>query len=244
MIVQACINGARQVGYHPRLPVTPAAIIDDAVAAVGAGAAELHLHIRGEDGSESLAPEIVDRVLRGLRARLPGTFIGISTGAWIEGDDPRRLGFIDAWSELPDYASVNLAEEDAPAVYEHLAVRGIGVEAGLAAIADVERLLALGLAELSLRVLVEISETDSAEAHATADLMLARLREAGVRKPILIHGEDDTVWSFVERAARDRLSTRVGLEDGNRLPDGRIASSNAEIVAAAIAIMSRNQAKA
>ena len=45
-----------------------------------------------------------------IRAAIPGTLVGISTGAWIERDDDRRLAHMAAWRELPDYASVNLSE--------------------------------------------------------------------------------------------------------------------------------------
>jgi uncharacterized protein (DUF849 family) len=54
--------------------------------------------------------------------------------------------------------------------------------------------------------------------------------------PILLHGFDDTVWPFVERAVREGFSTRVGLEDGSGLPDGSVAPSNAELVRAAVQI--------
>jgi uncharacterized protein (DUF849 family) len=237
MIVQACLNGARPASFHPRLPATPAAIVADAVEVVSAGAHELHVHVRGEDGIETLAPDAVDRVVSGLRDRLPGTLIGISTGAWIEKDDDRRLALIESWRETPDYASVNLSERDAPAVCERLARRGVGIEAGLATVADAERYVSLGLARLSLRILIEIEEPDPAAAQALASRMIALLTEGGVRKPLLIHGSDATVWPFVERAARDRLSTRVGLEDGATLPDGVTAQSNAELVAVAAEIM-------
>lgn len=237
MIVQACLNGARPKSFHPRLPVTPAAILADAVDAVRAGAHELHVHVRGEDGIETLSPSAVDQVVGGLRDRLPGTLIGISTGDWIEKDDDRRLALIEAWREIPDYASVNLSERDAPAVFERLVRRGVGVEAGLATVADPERYLRLGLARLSLRILIEIDEPEPTAAQALAERMIALLLEGGIRKPLLIHGTDATVWPFVERAARDRLSTRVGLEDGATLPDGRTAQSNAELVAVAGAIM-------
>jgi uncharacterized protein (DUF849 family) len=241
MIVQACLNGARPAGFHPNLPVVPDAIIADGAAAVVAGAHELHVHIRNAEGRETLAPEALDQVVGGLRARLPGTFIGVSTGAWIEKDDARRLAMIDGWGELPDYASVNLGEPDAPAVFKRLARRGVAVEAGLANAGDAERLLKLGLARQSLRMLIELDDGDAAEAdcHARADEILAVLAEAGARKPILLHGAGRTMWSFVKRAARDALSTRVGLEDGDMLPDGRRAQSNAELVAAALAIMDR-----
>ena len=101
MIVQACLNAARAPDYHARLPVSVEALVVDGRAAVKAGAAELHLHVRCPDGVESLAPEHVDARIAALRERLPGTLIGISTGAWIERDDDRRLAMIDGWRELP-----------------------------------------------------------------------------------------------------------------------------------------------
>lgn len=239
MILQACLNGSRPADFHPRLPTTPDAIVADGVAAVDAGAQELHVHVRDGDGHETLAPDAVDHLMRRMRERLRGTLIGISTGAWIHNDDDRRLAFIEGWRELPDYASVNLSEDGAPAVVERLAHRGVGVEAGLASADDARRYVDLGLASLTLRILIEIEEPSPAAAHAAADDILATLEKAGITKPVLVHGFDGTVWSFVERAAGERLSTRVGLEDGKALPDGREAESNAELVATAAAILAR-----
>jgi uncharacterized protein (DUF849 family) len=241
MIVQACLNGARPAGFHSNLPVVPDALIADGVAAIAAGAHELHVHVRNADGLETLAPEALNSVVGGLRAQLPGTFIGVSTGAWIEKDDARRLAMIDGWGELPDYASVNLGEPDAPAVFKRLACRGVAVEAGLANAGDAERIIELGLARQSLRIMIELLDSDAAESdcHATADEIFALLAGAGIRKPMLLHGTGKTVWPLVRRAARDRLSTRIGLEDGDALPDGRKAQSNAELVAAALDIMNR-----
>jgi uncharacterized protein (DUF849 family) len=236
MIVQACLNGARARDYHPRLPITTEALVAEGWAAVKAGAAELHLHVRGPDGVESLAPEYVDATINALRDRLPGTLIGISTGAWIERDDDRRLAMVDGWRELPDHASVNLNEPGAPAVIERLYRRGVGVEAGLASVADAERLVQLALGRLCLRVLIEVEEQAVEEATLVADGILAVLARAQLRKPILLHGFDDTVWPFVERAVRNGLSVRVGLEDGSALPDGSVAPSNAELVTAAVQI--------
>jgi uncharacterized protein (DUF849 family) len=236
MIVQACLNGARAPDYHPRLPVSIEALVADGRAVIKAGAEELHVHVRGPDGGESLAPEHVDATITALRERLPGTLIGISTGAWIERDDDRRLVMIDGWRALPDYASVNLNEPGAPAVIERLCRRGVGVEAGLAFVADAERLVRLGLGRLCLRVLIEIEKQTLDEAMSIADGVLSVLALAELKKPILLHGFNDTVWPFVERAVQQGFSTRVGLEDGSALPDGSIAPSNAELVRAAVQI--------
>jgi uncharacterized protein (DUF849 family) len=143
---------------------------------------------------------------------------------------------IDGWRELPDHASANLNEPGAPAVIERLCRRGVGVEAGVASVADAERLVRLGLGRLCLRVLIEIEEQKLDQAMSTGDGILSVLALAELKKPILLHGFDDTVWPFVERAVREGFSTRVGLEDGSTLPHGRVAPSNAELVRAAVQI--------
>jgi len=235
LIVQACINGARDAAFHPALPLTSEAMARDSAACVAAGAAEVHLHARGADGRESLSPAAMDPTVRAVRRACPGTLIGVSTGAWIERDEQRTLAAIDGWRELPDYASVNLSEPDAPAVIERLHRRGIGVEAGLASVADAERLVALNRSRLALRILIEVSEQDVEEALAVVDGIERVLNCGAVRRPILAHGVDATVWRFVALAAERRWSTRVGLEDGETLPSGVVAADNAAIVGAAVA---------
>ncbi|MCV3210923.1 3-keto-5-aminohexanoate cleavage protein [Mesorhizobium sp. YC-39] len=236
MIVQTCINGARSADFHPQLPLDPEAMARDGVACVAAGAAELHVHARGTDGRESLAPAAMDPTMLALRRACPGTLIGVSTGAWIENDDERTLTTIAGWRELPDYASVNLSEAAAPLVMESLRQRGVGVEAGLASIADAERLVSLDHGGRVLRILIEISEQTLDEAFAVSDGIEAVLERTGIRRAILLHGADATVWPFVHRAAERNWSTRVGLEDGKALPDGTVASGNAALTAAAAAI--------
>lgn len=234
MIVQACINGARPRDFHPRLPLTAEAMAADAAACVAAGAAELHIHPRGADGRESLAA--VDETVLAVRKSCPGTFVGVSTGAWIEDDEALTRAAIAGWRELPDYASVNLSEPDAPAVMELLRQRGVGIEAGLATTADAHRFVGLAGYERVLRVLIEIDIPDLPLAMAEADGIAGVLHGTGMRRPILLHGVDATVWPFVERARRERRSTRVGLEDGSTLADGSVATDNAAIVAAAVAM--------
>jgi uncharacterized protein (DUF849 family) len=234
MIVQACLNGARAASFHPALPVTPNAIARDAVAAVHAGAAELHIHIRDEGGRETLRPEIVDMTMKKLRRACPGTLIGISTSEGIEKDDGRRRDFIRNWSVLPDYASVNLNETDCATVIEHLEMRGVGIEAGIWTAADAARCLESNLTSRALRLLFEINQQDKTEALSELAAIEKRLGESARLKPVLLHGYDATVWTFVETAFARGYSTRVGLEDGRELPDGWLTSTNAALVAAAI----------
>lgn len=50
----------------------------------------------------------------------------------------------------------------------------------------------------------------------------------------MLHEADASVWKFVDAAFARRHPTWIGFEDGRMLPDGPIAQSNAERVAAAI----------
>ncbi|NNH80954.1 3-keto-5-aminohexanoate cleavage protein [Rhizobium laguerreae] len=235
MIVQACINGARPSDFHPLLPLTIDAMVRHATASVAAGAAELHVHPRGADGKESLAA--VDETVGAIRRVCPGTLIGVSTGVWIEGDREKTREAISHWDVLPDYASVNLSEDDAPGVMQLLRQKGVGVEVGLASVADADRYIGLDDHERVFRVLIELdNEQDLQRACGIADGIIKVLRDSRVSRPILLHGFDDTVWPFVRLARERRYSTRIGLEDGKHLPDGTIANDNAALVTAAVAI--------
>jgi uncharacterized protein (DUF849 family) len=234
MIVQACLNGARRGDFHPQLPLTAEAMARDGASCVAAGATELHVHPRGLHGRESLAA--VETTIPAVRRACPHTLVGVSTGAWIENDAEQTRNAITRWNALPEYASVNLSEPDAPTVMELLRQRGVGIEAGIASVADAERFLVLPDHDRVFRILIEIGEQDIGAARKIADDIAALLDRAGVRRPILLHGFDATVWPFVAVAHQRQWSTRVGLEDGKHLPDGTIAPGNAALVAAAVAI--------
>ncbi|WP_375588039.1 3-keto-5-aminohexanoate cleavage protein [Hoeflea alexandrii] len=237
MIVQACLNGARPSDFHPGLPLTPEAMAADALACIKAGAAELHIHPRNGDHAESLLA--VDSTLAVVRAACPGTLVGVSTGAWIENDIEKTRACISNWSVLPDYASVNLSEPDAPRVMELLRSIGVGIEAGLATVADAERLVALADHQKVLRVLIEIEEQQWPAALALAEGIVSVLARASVTRSILLHGFDATAWDFVRLARQRNYSTRIGLEDCRNMTDGTLAAGNAALVAEAVAIFRR-----
>ena len=131
---------------------------------------------------------------------------------------------------------MNLSENDAPAVIELLQRRGVGVEAGLGSVADAERFIKLPDHSRAFRILIEMGEQDFNVAQRVADDVASVLARASVRRPILLHGFDATVWPFVALARQRQWSTRVGLEDGKHLQDGTTALDNAALVAAAVAM--------
>jgi uncharacterized protein (DUF849 family) len=230
-LIKACLNGNREPGAHPALPITPEQLAADGAAAVAAGAQALHLHPRGADGRESLAA--VDDTVRAVKAAVPGVLVGVSTGAWIEPDVAARAAAVRAWRE-PDFASVNLAEEGHVEVMAACLEAGVAIEAGLWRVEDVVALVASGYADRLLRALVEPREPDAGAALATAEAINAALDDAGIGAPRVQHGFGPPTWEVVRRAKQLGLGWRIGLEDVLELPDGTPAQSNAHLVTVAL----------
>ena len=74
---------------------------------------------------------------------------------------------------------------------------------------------------------------------ATADDLLAQVAAAGSPAPVLLHGVDESCWPLLEHAGLRGTQTRIGMEDTLRLPDGSLASGNADLVSAAVRLLSR-----
>ncbi len=236
-MLQACLNGGLSKSEVASVPVTPAELATDAKAVKRAGAEQLHIHPRSESGPESLRPLDVAQSLRAVRAAVPGMPVGVGTGAWIEPSPAARLDFMRQWEELPDYASVNLNEDDAFENMEVLLSKGVGIEAGIWTARDAERFVGSPFPKRCLRVLLEMITDEPAEAEREYRSALAVLTAAGVDLPILLHGQGKSVWPMVRLAKAQGHDTRVGFEDGVDLPDGHPAESNEQLVRAAAGMM-------
>lgn len=242
-MLQACLNGARRPEEAPGAPMTPEALARDARDVRAAGADALHLHPRDATGAQSLAPQDIAVALRAVRAAVPGMPVGIGTGDDIPPGGPARQEHLRAWRDLPedarpDYASVNLIEPDAFDVMALLASSGVRIEAGLWTLEDAERLLRAKDAPAPLRILIETTVDDPQEARARADAILARLADARIAAPVLLHGLDGSAWPMLAYAAELGLARRIGFEDVMLLPNGAPAVSNAELITAACALAS------
>ena len=234
MLLQACLNGACDREAHPRCPITPSDLSADAIAALAAGAESVHVHPRDRDGAETLDAEDVGHTLTALR-ETTDVFIGVSTGAWIIPDPSERLRAIEAWRTLPDFASVNFHEDGAVELATTLLGREIGVEAGIWTPEAAQALVASGLAERCVRILIEPMDHVTEEAIATVDAIEAVLDGVAPEVPRLLHGRNATAWDLVAEAARRGCDTRIGLEDTARMPDGKLTPGNADLVRAALA---------
>jgi uncharacterized protein (DUF849 family) len=240
--MKVCLNGGRDRGDHPAVPLTPAELAASAAAAVAAGAEAVHLHPRRADGGESLLAADVAAAVTAVRQACPEVPVGVSTGLWITGGDPAaRRSAVAAWAGLPaaarpDFASVNLPEPGWAELCEVLRSAGIAPEAGIWSVADADQLAAAGRAIGWLRILVEIIDVPADRAVAAADEVLRRLDELNLTAPRLLHGEGTACWPLIARAGGLGLPTRTGLEDTTTGPDGAAVSGNAELVQLALPI--------
>ncbi|HKU05023.1 MAG TPA: 3-keto-5-aminohexanoate cleavage protein [Bradyrhizobium sp.] len=235
-MLQACLNGGRTRDFHPALPLSADELAADAKAVIAAGAQEIHLHVRGRDGRESLHPDHVARTLAAVRAAVPGVPLGLSTGWWIPPKGRARQEHLRMWDALPEYVSINLIEEDSAEVIDLALSKGIGVEAGIWSPADAAKFIAHPDARRCLRVLVEINEQDLPAGMAAYRGIMDILDRARIHLPRLLHGLDATMWDFYRETLAQNLDTRIGLEDGKHLPDGTVAEGNAALIRAARAL--------
>jgi len=232
-MLQACLNGGRDRDFHAAVPFTADELARDAALVIAAGASELHIHPRNADGLESLSPEVVGVALRSIRESVPNVPVGVSTHWRIPPSGRARHAPIGQWQILPDYVSVNLIEEDAVEVMNLVLNKGIGIEAGLWSVADAERFVALAEARKCLRVLIEINEQDLDEGLAVATEIIAVLDQATIDLPILLHGDEASMWPMFNFAVARGFDSRIGLEDGRLLPEGKEAEDNADLIRAA-----------
>ncbi|HEV2357678.1 MAG TPA: 3-keto-5-aminohexanoate cleavage protein [bacterium] len=240
VLVKACLNGGRRRADHAATPVTPRELAADARAAIAAGAAALHVHPRAGDERETLDPAACAAAVAAIRGDCPGIPVGLSTAAWIASGPRARLAHIEAWTVLPEFASVNFSEPGTADVCAVLLRRGVGIEAGLWSMEDARAFIASGLAGRCLRVLVETQPADPEEAVAAAAAIDAALDAAGIGLPRVHHGEGPATWAVLAAALDRGRDIRVGLEDTVTLPDGRRAPDNAALVAEAVRMVRRH----
>jgi uncharacterized protein (DUF849 family) len=260
VLVKACLNGGTTRREHPAVPQTPAELAADAIAVVRAGAGAIHIHPRDESGAEVLEASAVLAAVGEVQAAVPGVPVGVTTGLWAAGGNSyKRLELVAGWSgpSKPAFASVNMSEPGAAELAALLGELDIAVEAGVWTVADADtlaetELAATGLADADtlgeaglvetglaaglVRILIEPQGTSAEGAVALAAGIEAALDRHGFTAPRLHHGYGFATWHVLRAAVALGRDIRVGLEDTVVLADGTPATSNAELVAAAIAL--------
>jgi uncharacterized protein (DUF849 family) len=229
MAVKACLNGGRSRDEHPAVPHTAGELAADAIAVRAAGAFAVHVHPREADGAQTLRAGPCGEAIAAIRAAAPGLPVGLSCAEAIDPDPFARTAAVSSWRERPDFVSVNAWELGWAGIVRQALRTAIAVEVGLASTADAEALAASAFTHQILRALVEV-EGGADDARAIA----ARVPDA---VPQVWHGYGMRTWEVLAAGAVAGYDVRVGLEDVLELPDGRPAAGNAELVAAAVALI-------
>jgi 3-keto-5-aminohexanoate cleavage enzyme len=235
---------------NPAVPISPAEQIESTHAAFDAGASLVHIHVRHDDETPSSDPERFRAVQEGVRRHCPGMIVQFSTGG--RGRDPGARG--SALALRPDMASLSTGSVNFPTiVYENptglvedlaAAMKANGVRPeieifDLSHLHGAARLVEHGLVDdrPHVQFVLGVRNAMPAEAHLL-DLLLGELRRvlpratwtaAGIGR----HQAEVMGWAL----ARGAAAVRTGLEDNIRLTKERLAGSNAELVAAAAALI-------
>ena len=101
---------------NPAVPITVAEQVESTQAAMEAGAAIVHAHVRNDDETPTSDPERFGRLLEGLRKHCPGLIVQFSTGGR-SGAGRDRGAML---SLRPDMASLSVGSNNFPTrVYEN-----------------------------------------------------------------------------------------------------------------------------
>ena len=217
-MLQACLNGSRAAEEHPALPLTPERLAEDAADVAALGVTSVHIHPRDVIGAPTLVGPEVATTIATVRAAVPGIEISVSTN--VPGS---RTALIASWAPLaagrPDIASVHVGLPGWRELAAALHQVNVAVELVVAAPEQFGE-----LPPGTTRIAVTATEH-------TAESLLRLVEPLGV--PILLHGRDSDAWPVFIYAARLEHQVRMGLEDTLRMPDGRQARNNAELIATA-----------
>jgi 3-oxoadipate:acetyl-CoA acetyltransferase len=116
LIVNFCPTGMiPTTAMTPHVPVTPAAVIDDACRALERGAAIVHLHARDEEEKPSYRARIYETMILGIRGHFPDAIICVSCSGRNFPEFERRSEVLElTGAARPDLASLTLTSLDFP----------------------------------------------------------------------------------------------------------------------------------
>ena len=118
-----------------------------------------------------------------------------------------------------------------------LIAQGVGVEAGLWNADSARSLIASGLADQCLRIMLEPIDPDLDVVVATIEDTCTALHGVAPGVPRLLHGHGANAWAVLERAGELGYDSRIGLEDTLTLPDGSPARDNAHLVGVGLEVL-------
>ena len=252
VIVTAALTGAfHGKEANPNLPERPDEIIAQALACREAGAAIVHVHARDKQGKSTMALDIFREIHEGIR-KSSDLIVQLSTGGGITLTMEERIAPL---SLKPEMASLNTFlvvfgtdGEELPAIYtrseiEQTARRAqeMGVKPELAVLnftclEEIENLIAKGLVDKPYYLDIGLNAPAQGTLRGTPQNLMAlvdRLPPDAIFTTSA-HGEAQLPLTTIGMLLGGHA--RVGLEDNIYYTPGRLAKSNAELVARTVRI--------
>jgi 3-keto-5-aminohexanoate cleavage enzyme len=229
----------------PDLPLSPDEIALAAVGAVEAGAAIVHVHVRDEQGRPTCRSDVFQATLQKIRERCD-VIIQVSTGGAIGDSEDDRLQPLDTKPEMASLTtgSVNFGEEifanPRPFVARLAgAIRDRGIKPEIevfdaAMLEEGLRLAKEGLIEEPLHFDFVLGVPGAlAATERNLDFLIGGL-PSGATWSLAAIGRHQ--FPMAGLALQKGGHVRVGMEDNLYLEKGRMAKSNAELVAKAASL--------
>jgi len=241
MMLKIALNGARPKTENENIPQSLDEIKKDVSRLFQLGYNVFHIHCYDKNGNESLYPEDVSELVTLARSISPQIKIGISTGDWIEPDLDKRINHIENWTDIPDFVSVNLIEDDAIEISDVLIKKRVKIEAGLNEKKAAEIFVSSNLYKYCERILIEPEEENLEEALTTVAEIETTLKKNHNKLKILLHGFNSASWGLLREAKNRGYDSRMGLEDTTYLENGEKVKNNVELIKAAGRILNATE---
>ncbi len=236
---------------NPAVPITVTEQVESSQAAVEAGAAIIHAHVRHDDGTPSSDPEKFARLKEGLEKHCPGVVIQFSTGGR-SGAGKARGGMLPL---RPDMASLSVGSNNFPTrVYENppdlvawlageMQTYGITPEVEAFDLSHILQAIALHQAgglygKLYVQFVMGVKNAMPAD-KAVFDFYVETMRDRAPDAPWCAAGIGAQQIVVNEWAIAAGGHTRAGLEDNVRLDRHTLAPSNAALIARAADLCAR-----
>lgn len=239
MVIAVAPNGARKTRKdHPALPLTCIELIETAWKCYEAGASMMHFHVRDETGRHTLAPEIYRPVLDRLKGE-----VGDKLLLQVSSEAAGRYGWeeqIEAMKRLaPHCLSLALREllpnrevhEKGARFLSDLSSEGALVQYILYSPVEVkwyEQLCSEGIIPGETHLLLFVlGSYDTPQSSCNLSPYLEQLKR---KSPWMACAFGPAESIVARQAAEHGGHVRVGFENNQQLPDGKMASGNSDLV--------------
>ena len=244
IITAAVTGGGPPRARTPHLPCTPHEIADEALAAWRAGAAVLHLHARDQHGNATADPaahrQLVDRIRSAGCDAVLNFSCGDGGGSF---GHEQRLAILSTGCEMASFtsSSYNTGErlydnrpEYLKAACERAKAHGVVPEIEVldTGFPDrIRRMVAEGDVVAPLYCLLGFGIRGAMPAEPPLLPVLLKLLPQGCEWGVACSGEHAVFVQLLTTALVQGGHVRTGMEDQPYLSPGRLARSNAELVA-------------